>query len=681
MRLRQGLFTYKYRYTMTFLRKAFLFTLIVLPALLVTAYSYQQIKKNTVNRIYEERRSLASLSARALKEKLDRLYDLGISIATRPSLRKYVSEGKWQEATETLREIPTDFPQVGHVFLADTNGIFIDGVPHVPQIVGKNFSYRDWYKGVKRTAKPYLSEVFRLVANTHIVTALAVPVKNNSGDLTGYLVLQVTTVVLLEWSKEIDVGSSGFLYVIDQNGHIAANPHLAEKDTIIDYSSVPAVQKVLRGEKNVEILYNPIVRETRLTAYEQIPGYGWAVLVQENAATAFADKGSLRFLLMLYIGIILFVLVSAYFIVTEMSRRKKAEVSLRNTVKEVSDYKYALDESAIVAITNENGMITQVNDNFCRISKYTREELIGQNHRIISSGHHPATFFAELWETVNSGKVWKGEIKNKAKDGSVFWLYTTIVPFLDEQGKPYQYIGIHSEITQRKEAEEQLQRMNSELEAFTYSVSHDLRAPLRGIIGFTSMLEEEYAGKLDDEAKRIAAVIKSNTSHMEHLIDDLLSFAKLGRKSIVKSSINTTAMVNEVIDELTRLYKGKPVKWQVHTLPSIHGDSSLLKQVWINLISNAIKYSANKEQPRIEIGSYMQDGQVAFFVKDNGAGFDASYSSKLFKVFQRLHDAHEFEGTGVGLAIVEKIVSRHAGKVWAHGEVNNGACFSFSLPV
>ena len=220
------------------------------------------------------------------------------------------------------------------------------------------------------------------------------------------------------------------------------------------------------------------------------------------------------------------------------------------------------------------------------------------------------------------------------------------------------------------------------MEAFTYSVSHDLRAPLRGIIGFTAILEEDYSSKLDKEAKRITSVIKSNTLKMGHLIDDLLAFSRMGKQEITKTQINTQTMVNEIVDDLMLQNKRNiNINWNIHTLPFINADMNTLRQVWINLVSNAIKYSGNKETPFIEIGSGSRDGQIIFYVKDNGVGFDEQYKHKLFKVFQRLHGAEEFEGTGVGLALVEKIVSRHAGKVWAEGKPGEGACFYFSLPL
>jgi len=227
----------------------------------------------------------------------------------------------------------------------------------------------------------------------------------------------------------------------------------------------------------------------------------------------------------------------------------------------------------------------------------------------------------------------------------------------------------------------QLEAVNNEMEAFSYTVSHDLRAPLRGIIGFTAILEEKYSSQLDDEAKRLTAIIKKNTLKMGNLIDDLLNFSKIGRNELVKHSINSTEMVHEVIENLDPKYVNDKVKWTIASLPNVTGDTNAIRQVWTNLISNAIKYSARKEEPVIEIGSFRHNGQAVFFVKDNGVGFDEQYKDKLFKVFQRLHSMAEFEGTGIGLAIVEKIVSKHGGHVWVEAKEGEGACFYFSLPV
>ncbi len=289
-------------------------------------------------------------------------------------------------------------------------------------------------------------------------------------------------------------------------------------------------------------------------------------------------------------------------------------------------------------------------------------------------------------------------MKNKAKDGTIYWVDTTIVPFLDEKGKPYQYVAIRADITERKKAEEniielnrdledkiaertiQLKKSNEELEAFSYSVSHDLRAPLRGALAFANILHDEYGNKLDDEAKRIINIIKDSTLKMGTLIDDLLAFSRMGKKGINKVPVDISIVVNEIVSDLVRQTSRNHIHWNIQDLPNAMADVNMIRQAWINLISNAIKYSGTREKPVIEIGWYPADGQTVFFIKDNGVGFDEEFKDKLFKVFQRLHDADEFEGTGVGLALVEKIISGHDGKVWAEGKEGEGACFYFSLP-
>jgi len=227
----------------------------------------------------------------------------------------------------------------------------------------------------------------------------------------------------------------------------------------------------------------------------------------------------------------------------------------------------------------------------------------------------------------------------------------------------------------------QLESVNRELESFSYSVSHDLRAPLRAIIGFTAILEEDYTDKLDQEAMRITTVIKKNTVKMGQLIDDLLAFSRISRQDVAKTNLNMTSIVNEVKDDLSTQYDISKIQWAIQPLPTITANTNLIRQVWVNLMSNAVKYSSKKENPYIEIGSFLKDKQTAFFVRDNGVGFDQKYSDKLFKVFQRLHKTEEFEGTGIGLALVEKIVARQGGDVWVDAEPGKGACFYFSLPL
>ncbi|MFA4917853.1 MAG: GAF domain-containing protein [Thermodesulfovibrionales bacterium] len=240
---------------------------------------------------------------------------------------------------------------------------------------------------------------------------------------------------------------------------------------------------------------------------------------------------------------------------------------------------------------------------------------------------------------------------------------------------------LNAELEQRViERTAQLEAVNKELEAFSYSVSHDLRAPIRHISGFVELLMQNTAQSLDEKSGRYLSIIADSTNHMGHLIDDILSFSRMGRAEMQQTLIKSDHLVKEAINQLQPEMEGRHVVWDIHPLPEIYGDPPMLKLVWINLIGNALKYTRKQTPAKIEIGNNEDKNDYIFYVKDNGAGFDMMYVHKLFNIFQRLHRAEEFEGTGVGLANVRRIIQRHGGRTWAEGKVNEGATFYFSLP-
>jgi PAS domain S-box-containing protein len=388
----------------------------------------------------------------------------------------------------------------------------------------------------------------------------------------------------------------------------------------------------------------------------------------------------------------------------DITERKRAEdavkeslASSKTALKELADQKFALDQHAIVAITDVQGTITYVNNKFCAISQYSKDELIGQNHRILNSSHHPKEFFQQMYHTIANGEVWHGEIKNRAKDGSIYWVDTTIVPTLSSDGKPRQYVAIRADITERKlagaeirklndelehrviERTAQLEEVNKELESFTYSVAHDLRAPLRHIVGFSGILVEEFGASLSVEAQRYLQRIQDGTRKMGQLVDELLSLARVGRQEANLQQVGLNSIVKEVIGILQPELAGRQVEWRIADLPFVECDPTLLKQVFQNLISNSLKYSRPRPLAVIEIGHTQHNGDSVIFVRDNGVGFNMKYADKLFGVFQRLHRAEDFEGTGVGLATVQRIIKKHQGKVWAEAQLDKGATFYFTL--
>ena len=225
-----------------------------------------------------------------------------------------------------------------------------------------------------------------------------------------------------------------------------------------------------------------------------------------------------------------------------------------------------------------------------------------------------------------------------------------------------------------------LEVANKELEAFAFSVSHDLRVPLRAIDGFSQILAKDYADRLDTEGRRVLQVVRDGVGRMERLIDDILAFSRIGRQAIAASETDMAVLVHDALSELASVMADRAIEMKVGSLPNVHGDPVMLQLVWTNLLANAIKFTRSKPHAVIEIGAHAEGDETVFFVKDNGVGFDMKYVDKLFGVFQRLHSAEEFPGTGIGLAIVNRIVTRHGGRVWAEGKVGEGATFWFALP-
>lgn len=362
--------------------------------------------------------------------------------------------------------------------------------------------------------------------------------------------------------------------------------------------------------------------------------------------------------------------------------------TFESATRELEYVRKALDRAAIVAITDAKGTIIHVNDKFCAISQYSREELVGQNHRIINSRHHSPEFFSDMWKTISSGNVWEGEIKNRAKDGSYYWVYTTIVPFLDDQGKPYQYVSIRFEITGIKAAEIQLkdyaaklERSNRELQDFASIAAHDLQEPLRKILTFGDRLRSKCDNILPPDGKDYLERMLSAASRMRTLIDDLLRFARIHTNAQPFSLIDLNSVVSEVLSDLEIRIEQTHAKINISELPQIEADTSQMRQMFQNLISNSIKFHKKDTPPVVHISSATKDGFCLLTVKDNGIGFEEKYTDRIFAIFQRLHGREEYEGTGVGLAVVRRIVERHGGTISAKGSTHEGAEFIIRLPL
>lgn len=395
-----------------------------------------------------------------------------------------------------------------------------------------------------------------------------------------------------------------------------------------------------------------------------------------------------RFFQMLLFAMV--VLLVAYGTFLTVKQRNTA-ARLRNTVNALEYQQFALNQHSIVAIINPFKTIVSVNDKLCAISGYTSAEFVGKEASVLGVNLEDAQ------HNISNGEVWHGELHNLNKSGDVYCLDGTVVPFKDEKGKLYQYVLIATDVTLRKRAVEQLRHSqdqleklvqqrtaeltatNKELEAFAHSVSHDLRAPLRAIDGFSLALMEDYGTRIDPQGLDYLQRVRTATLHMGQLIDDLLALSRVTRQDLNARAVDLSHIAQQIAIDLQEKEPQRQIEFVIAPGIQAFGDERLLTIVMGHLLSNAFKYTSKHPLAKIEFGSVVENDETVYFVRDDGAGFDMQYVGKLFVAFQRLHKSDQFPGTGVGLTTTARIIHRHKGRIWAEGKVENGATFFFTL--
>lgn len=407
-----------------------------------------------------------------------------------------------------------------------------------------------------------------------------------------------------------------------------------------------------------------------------------------------------------YIIFVLFALLITWFAAV----RRRVEQRLRESRDELQrEVTIRTQQANLLNLTHDtifvrdmNDVVTYWNRGAQELYGWTPEEAVGKKSHDLLKTIFPAPAddrISDRGEAIRAELLrmgrWDGELRHTKADGNEVVVSSRWSLQRDEKGNPVAVLETNNDISDRKRREDEIRGLNQqlarrstelegtnkELEAFAYSISHDLRAPLRHMVGYTELLQKHAAPTMDDKGRRYMMMILEAAKRMGTLIDDLLAFSRIGRAETRETMVSLDQLVKEVQSELLHDTEGRNVTWRVGTLPDLYGDRSMLKLALVNLVSNAVKFTSTRSAPEIEIGS--SDGKsdgVVVFVKDNGVGFDMKYVNKLFGVFQRLHRADEFEGTGIGLATVQRIAHRHGGRVWAEGHVGDGATFYLALP-
>jgi len=549
-----------------------LLVIALVPIGILAIYTYRIGSESIREHVIANNQATATITAELVGRILEQSVNLARSFAVLPSLMAVTQQRDEERARRQLEALVRSNPVVERAFIADQDGVLWSDYPKATESLGKNFSHRDWYRGVSREWHPYVSEVYQRNAEPRIlVVSIAVPMFIQN-QVIGILVYQMRLEGITKWLEQVSIGKRGIVFLVGHAGQIAAHPQLdLQVRSYAEYSQIDLIQQSLAGsETNGEYL-DPFNNERMIAGAVPIPvqGHNWAAVAQQPVASAY-----------------------------EALHKMKLQISMAGLIL------------ALVA----------------------------------------AAVAMNLW--------WRDKRTRELNR------------YLTQSNEQLHDLTV------------KLENTNQELESFSYSVSHDLRAPLRAIDGFSSLLQEDCAGQLNNKGNEYLQRIRAASNKIAQLTDDLLQLSRIIRSSQKIERIDLSAMAAEISETLINLEPKRKATFKIAENMVVYADSRLLRIAMENLVGNAWKYTSKEPQAIIEVGmSYDESLNLpAYYVKDNGVGFNPMYKNKLFTPFQRLHSENEFEGTGIGLATVQRVMHRHNGKIWGESSPANGATFFFTLP-
>ncbi|MGE5220075.1 MAG: response regulator, partial [Chloroflexota bacterium] len=592
--------------------------------------------------------------------------------------------------------VPRDFPFIDRSFVADLNGVLMADSPALPDVRGQSFATRDWYQGVRRGWRPYISDVYQRNAVPRFnVIAAAVPVKAENGAPVAILILQVKLESLLAWIKDIDVGAQGEVLVVDRIGNLVAHPALNLQGEIRNLSRSPAIQKALRGGAGVETVAETNGAVESLYAYAPLPGYGWAVVVQQPLSLAYASRD--RSLIMgglTYGVILLFNCILAYFMLASLIRAKRGEESLSRLAAIVES-----SDDAIFSNTLDGKIITW-NKGAESTYGYSAPEVEGRPMTLLVSPKRSGEIESIL-ERIRRGEVVTGyETEQIKKDGGIIDVALTVSPIRNADGKVVAASAVSRDVTQRRQLREELREKNKILQEqyqvvqeanrlkseFLANMSHELRTPLNAIIGFAQLMHDGRVGPVSEKHKEYLGDILGSGRHLLELINDVLDLAKVesGKMEFAPEPAEVAPLIDQVRAILQNQFTAKRLNVESHIasgLEQLTIDPARFKQVLYNYFSNAIKFTPAGGQISIRVLNEDKK-QFRLEVEDSGIGISPERLDELFIEFKQLEPglSKTHQGTGLGLALTKRIVEAQGGRVGARSTLGRGSLFFAILP-
>lgn len=653
-------------------------SIIISPLLISDFIQYKLAEKHLTELTLSRRKSVAHLATILLKEKFDHIIDLGTSLATRVQFRKLIETGKWDDAIKILASVPKDFLYIDKVLLFDPKGTIMAVTPDVPEVIGQNFAYRDYYKGVSKNWQPYVSDVFkRAVKPQYNVVSVAIPIKSDDikesdRKILGILLLTIKLDTILDWSNEIDPGNGGFTYFVDRNGNVAGHPKFSSRDNIVNFGEVPVVKKVLSGESGLEILYNQIEKEERISAYEQVPVYGWGAIVQQPTTIAFATLKSYLRLRLISDGITLFIaFFLAYFISFFINIISVYHQKEKIFMDSIGDGVFAIDRFWNITLWNKAAY---------ELTGWSADEVIGKPFRNIIKFIDEATkkenvLFIEEAMLYGEVRPMENHTFLIQKNGQEIPVGDSASPIFDRKGQVNGCIIVFRDVSKDLEVEKVK-------DDFIFRVVHDLRSPLTVI---SSILSEEDTIKLfslDTSAKEAYDLMNSATKKMLKMVNDLLSVAKSKALGTSFKKISISDVIKEAMKALKPIAISKQIIYEYlppSELPTVAVPNlEHMNEIFNNLFTNAIKY--NKQGGRIIITHEIIGGFLKTNISDTGIGIAEKNIDKIFASYTRINEKEGIQGTGLGLYIVKKLIEEAKGKIEVSSKEGEGSTFSVYLP-
>lgn len=658
-----------------------LFVLLILPSVAATYTSYNKLSQDLTEQTYNRRQTLAQLMVLAVEARLDTAKD--ISQLAAADMRDAVLRKQWAQTESTMQHVSESFPFADRVFIADNKGVIHAFYPPSPENVGKDFSYRDWYKGAMSTGQPYVSEVFKRAPVPQFNTvAVSVPIRDDNNNIAGVLGLAMSLDSFYELTKNFDGGQSGFMYIVNQKGQIVAHPEYSSLGSIIDYSEVAAVQSVLKKESKIGVFFNSVEQEERLSAIEMVPQYNWGVIVAEPVDTAFALRdATLRATLLFDAVIVLANVVLALIVLYILSRLRKSKDIVQAAKLQDEAILHGIGDAVFAIDTKKR--ITLYNPVAAGLSGYTESEALGKPYtEILNFLHEDSGMRSDAFiKTALSGQ--KASMSNHTiivhRDGTKISVADSAAPIFDANKNVVGAVVVFRDVTHEREVD----KAKTE---FVSLASHQLRTPLTSIGWYSEMLLEGDSGKLKPEQQEHVQVIADSNKRMVDLVNSLLNVSRidLGTFAIDPKPTKLQDVSESVLSELVpQIAVRKTVikKSYDTSVKEINVDPQLIRIVFQNLLSNAVKYTPEKGTVSVSISKKPRSVQIV--VSDTGFGIPKKDQAKIFSKLFRAENAVEKEpdGNGLGLYIVKAIIEQSKGKISFVSTEGKGTTFTVDLPL